>query len=52
MGNDYLSIIHSTLSLKMPLAQLNIARMLAPYINHPIMVDFLAQLDTINQLAE
>ncbi|GAB4043912.1 DUF3291 domain-containing protein [Spirosoma jeollabukense] len=36
----------------MPLAQLNIARMLAPAINHPIMADFVAQLDTINQLAE
>ncbi|GAB2584491.1 DUF3291 domain-containing protein [Spirosoma areae] len=36
----------------MPLAQLNISRMLAPDINHPIMVDFVAQLDTINQLAE
>ena len=36
----------------MPLAQLNISRMLAPDINHPIMADFVAQLDTINQLAE
>ena len=26
--------------------------MLAPDINHPIMADFVAQLDTINQLAE
>ena len=34
------------------LAQLNIARMLAPDINHPIMADFVAQLDTINRLAE
>ena len=36
----------------MPLAQLNISRMLAPTIDHPIMADFVAQLDTINQLAE
>ncbi|MVM36013.1 DUF3291 domain-containing protein [Spirosoma sp. HMF4905] len=36
----------------MPLAQLNISRMLAPDINHPIMVDFVVQLDAINQLAE
>lgn len=36
----------------MPLAQLNISRMLVPDINHPIMADFVAQLDTINQLAE
>ncbi|UFH52857.1 DUF3291 domain-containing protein [Spirosoma sp. KNUC1025] len=34
------------------LAQLNISRMLAPTIDHPIMADFVAQLDTINQLAE
>ncbi|MBN8822522.1 DUF3291 domain-containing protein [Spirosoma sp.] len=36
----------------MPLAQLNISRMLAPDITHPIMADFVAQLETINQLAE
>lgn len=36
----------------MHLAQLNIARMLAPDIGHPLMADFVAQLDTINQLAE
>jgi len=36
----------------MHLAQLNISRMLAPTINHPIMADFVAQLDSINQLAE
>ncbi|WP_338877023.1 DUF3291 domain-containing protein [Spirosoma sp. SC4-14] len=36
----------------MHLAQLNISRMLAPTIDHPIMADFVAQLDTINQLAE
>ncbi|ADB37657.1 DUF3291 domain-containing protein [Spirosoma linguale] len=36
----------------MQLAQLNISRMLAPDINHPIMADFVAQLDTINKLAE
>ena len=36
----------------MPLAQLNIARMLAPTIDHPIMAEFVAQLDTINALAE
>lgn len=36
----------------MHLAQLNISRMLAPDIDHPIMADFVAQLDTINQLAE
>lgn len=36
----------------MPLAQLNISRMLAPDINHPVMADFVAQLETINQLAE
>jgi hypothetical protein len=34
------------------LAQLNIARMLVPDLNHPIMADFVAQLDPINQLAE
>lgn len=36
----------------MHLAQLNISRMLAPTIDHPIMADFVAQLDTINRLAE
>ncbi|GAB3512907.1 DUF3291 domain-containing protein [Spirosoma knui] len=36
----------------MHLAQLNISRMLAPDINHPIMADFVDQLDTINRLAE
>ncbi len=36
----------------MPLAQLNISRMLAPTIDHPVMADFVAQLDTINALAE
>ncbi|AQG82350.1 DUF3291 domain-containing protein [Spirosoma montaniterrae] len=36
----------------MPLAQLNISRMLASTIAHPIMADFVAQLDTINTLAE
>ena len=36
----------------MHLAQLNISRMLAPTIDHPIMADFVAQLDRINQLAE
>ncbi|CAN5370064.1 hypothetical protein BH09BAC4_BH09BAC4_47930 [soil metagenome] len=36
----------------MPLAQLNIARMLAPAIGHPFMADFVSQLDSINQLAE
>lgn len=35
----------------MPLAQINIAEMLAP-INHPIMADFVANLDRINALAE
>ncbi|QIP14449.1 DUF3291 domain-containing protein [Spirosoma aureum] len=34
------------------LAQLNIARMLVSDIDHPIMADFVAQLDPINQLAE
>lgn len=33
------------------LAQLNIARMLAP-IDSPVMADFVANLDRINQLAE
>lgn len=36
----------------MHLAQLNISRMLAPTIDHPLMADFVAQLDPINQLAE
>ncbi|MFD2574084.1 DUF3291 domain-containing protein [Spirosoma soli] len=36
----------------MHLAQLNISRMLAPDISHPIMADFVAQLDVINGLAE
>lgn len=36
----------------MHLAQLNVSRMLAPAIDHPIMADFVAQFDTINQLAE
>ncbi len=36
----------------MHLAQLNISRMLAPDIDHPLMADFVAQLDTINRLAE
>lgn len=36
----------------MHLAQLNISRMFAPTIDHPIMADFVAQLDTINALAE
>lgn len=34
------------------LAQLNISRMNAPDIDHPIMADFVAQLDAINALAE
>jgi hypothetical protein len=34
------------------IAQVNIARMNAPTINDPIMADFVAQLDTINMLAE
>ena len=33
------------------LAQINIARMLAP-IDDPLMSDFVAQLQTINELAE
>ncbi len=36
----------------MHLAQLNISRMNAPSIDHPLMADFVAQLDTINALAE
>ncbi|GAB3643429.1 DUF3291 domain-containing protein [Spirosoma arcticum] len=36
----------------MHLAQLNISRMNAPSIDHPLMADFVAQLDTINDLAE
>lgn len=36
----------------MHLAQLNISRMLAPSIDHPLMADFVAQLDTVNALAE
>ena len=36
----------------MHLAQLNISRMLAPDIDHPIMADFVAQLEVINELAE
>jgi hypothetical protein len=34
------------------IAQVNIARMNAPSIDHPVMSDFVAQLDTINKLAE
>jgi hypothetical protein len=37
---------------KYHLAQLNIARMTGIDINDPIMADFVAQLDTVNQLAE
>ena len=33
-------------------AQLNIARMLVPTIEDPVMAEFVAQLDTINALAE
>ena len=36
----------------MHLAQLNISRMNAPSIDHPLMADFVAQLDTINAMAE
>ena len=36
----------------MHLAQLNISRMIAPSIDHPLMADFVAQLDTVNALAE
>ena len=36
----------------MHLAQLNISRMIAPDINHPLMADFVAQLDAVNALAE
>lgn len=36
----------------MHLAQLNISRMNAPSIDHPLMAGFVAQLDTINALAE
>jgi hypothetical protein len=38
--------------MKKYLAQLNIARMLSETINDPLMADFVAQLDTINNLAE
>jgi len=38
--------------MKKYLAQLNIARMLSETINDPLMADFVAQLDTINTLAE
>ncbi len=34
------------------LAQLNISRMISANIQDPLMVDFVAQLDRINQLAE
>lgn len=37
---------------KYHLAQLNIARMTGIDINDPIMADFVAQLDAVNQLAE
>lgn len=37
---------------KYHLAQLNIARMTGIDINDPIMTDFVAQLDAVNQLAE
>ena len=33
------------------LAQINIAKMLAP-IDHPLMADFVANLDAINSIAE
>lgn len=36
----------------MHLAQLNISRMFAPSIDHPLMADFVAQLDAVNALAE
>jgi hypothetical protein len=36
----------------MHLAQLNISRMNAPSIDHPLMADFVAQLDAVNALAE
>ncbi|GAB3545249.1 DUF3291 domain-containing protein [Spirosoma fluminis] len=36
----------------MHLAQLNVSKMLAPDISHPIMAEFVAQLNTINELAE
>ena len=38
--------------MKMHLAQLNISRMNAPSIDHPLMADFVAQLDMVNALAE
>ena len=38
--------------MKKHLAQLNIARMQSNSINDPLMADFVAQLDTINTLAE
>ena len=38
--------------MKKLLAQLNIARMQSNSINDPLMADFVAQLDTINTLAE
>ena len=38
--------------LVMQLAQLNISRMNAPSINHPLMAAFVAQLDAVNALAE
>lgn len=37
---------------KWHLAQLNIAKMIGKNINDPVMVEFVAQLDTINALAE
>ena len=36
----------------MHLAQLNISRMIAPGIDHPLMADFVAQLDAVNAIAE
>lgn len=36
----------------MHLAQLNISQMRVPSIDHPLMADFVAQLDTVNALAE
>ena len=33
-------------------AQVNIGRMNAPSIDHPVMSEFVAQLETINKLAE
>ena len=49
--NNIRRAIMLSMSPQLHLAQLNIARMLAP-LTDPVMADFVANLDPINQLAE